>query len=88
MALKKVRAKGENEMWVLVGSCNCEPPESLHTPVSRFQLTFKLSQMAFKNIHYQLVNLGAFGGCIHTFSPGSDWKAVMDTPAERGSTCP
>ena len=48
MALKKVRAKGENDMSVLVGSCNYEAPESLHTPISRFQLTFKLSQMAFK----------------------------------------
>lgn len=60
MALKKVRAKGENEMWVLVGSCNCEPPESLHTPVSRFQLTFKLSQMAFKKYPLPIGEFGSF----------------------------
>lgn len=60
MALKKVRAKGENEMWVLVGSCNYEPPESLHTPVSRFQLTFKLSQMAFKKYPLPIGEFGSF----------------------------
>lgn len=33
---------------VLAGSHNYEPPQTLRTPTSRFQLTFKLDQMAFK----------------------------------------
>lgn len=87
MALKKVRVKGENDMSVLVGSCNCETPESLHTPISRFQLTFKLSQMAFKKYPLPIDEFWSFG-MLYPHILLRDRKAVMDTPTERGSACP
>lgn len=43
---------------VSVGYYNYEPPESLHIPITRFQLTLKLNQMAFKK--YSL-RTGEFG---------------------------
>lgn len=46
---KESQSKKGEWIGVLVGSCNDEPLESLHTPISSFQLTFTLSQMSFKN---------------------------------------
>lgn len=51
--------------------------QSFPTPISRVQLTFKLSQMSFKK-YYQLVNFGDFGGFNPKVCSESGWKSVTD----------
>lgn len=48
LRMLKKEPKETMRCGVWVGSCNCEPREGLHTSISRFHLTFKLSKMAFK----------------------------------------
>lgn len=49
MALKKVRVKGENDMSVLVRSCNCETPESSYSH-QQVSVNFQIKPDGFQKV--------------------------------------
>lgn len=83
----KKEQKGRMKRGVLGESYNFESQESLNTPISSFQLTFKLNQMAFKKHPLPIGELWSFGCCIHAFFSGSDWKAVTSPTVGRCFSC-